>query len=192
MGELTPSAILLTTSIVSKLTQAYTVEGSAMLRFQYALILTVVSLLVSTAATAEVRKWTSDNGKHTIEAELVRVDDEKVTLRRNDGRTVVVPVERLSKSDQTFVRTTSTKTDSNQGRDVKATPDGKEKETSIRLVVLENVHEDMDRFGPIFNFRIPRELVRQTILMVARDDSAWRPEMILCASRHLSTTKSRL
>lgn len=50
----------------------------------------------------EARTWTSLDGK-TIEAELVKADESKVTLKRADGKTFDIVLNKLSTSDQKFV-----------------------------------------------------------------------------------------
>jgi thiol-disulfide isomerase/thioredoxin len=63
----------------------------------------VVSFGLLTAA-GELRTWTDRTGQHNVEAELESFEDGKVTLRKPDGNTVTLPVERLSEADQRFVR----------------------------------------------------------------------------------------
>jgi hypothetical protein len=57
----------------------------------------------SESPAAELRTWSDASGKFRIEAELVRLAEGKVELRRKDGQTVTVPLERLSKEDQEFL-----------------------------------------------------------------------------------------
>lgn len=52
---------------------------------------------------AGFRTWSDLTGQFKIEAVLVRLQDGKVTLRKRDGQTVAVPIERLSPSDQAHV-----------------------------------------------------------------------------------------
>jgi hypothetical protein len=51
-----------------------------------------------------MRMWTSADGKFTIEAELVGVQDGKATLRRRDGKEVVVAIERLGDADRQWIK----------------------------------------------------------------------------------------
>jgi thiol-disulfide isomerase/thioredoxin len=53
---------------------------------------------------AAARTWTDSSGKFRVEAELVRLDSGKVTLRKTDGKLVTLPMEKLSAADQQFVR----------------------------------------------------------------------------------------
>ena len=50
-----------------------------------------------------LRMWSDRSGKFKVEAELVGVADGKVQLKRKDGQTVEVPLERLSDEDQKFI-----------------------------------------------------------------------------------------
>ena len=50
------------------------------------------------------RNWTSADGKFRIEADMVRLADGKVSLKRSDGRVVDVPLTKLSREDQRFAR----------------------------------------------------------------------------------------
>ena len=62
-----------------------------------------VTLLVAVAGGAE-RSWTSSNGKYTIKAELVDVEDDKVRLQKTDGTEITVALDQLSEADQRFVK----------------------------------------------------------------------------------------
>ena len=50
------------------------------------------------------RTWTDSTGKFKVDAALVNVSDGKVNLRRSDGRTMSIPLERLSDADQAHVK----------------------------------------------------------------------------------------
>ncbi|MEE2935889.1 MAG: SHD1 domain-containing protein, partial [Planctomycetota bacterium] len=62
----------------------------------------LVGLLV-TAAPVSARKWTSSDGKFSIEAELVEAKDGNVRLKRQDGKVITVPVSQLSKADRDYL-----------------------------------------------------------------------------------------
>ncbi|MFP6657002.1 MAG: SHD1 domain-containing protein [Pirellulales bacterium] len=65
---------------------------------RFALMLLVGLLLVTAPVSA--RKWTSSDGKFSVEAELVEAKDGNVRLKRQDGKVITVPVSKLSKADQ--------------------------------------------------------------------------------------------
>lgn len=50
-----------------------------------------------------VRTWTDATGKHKVEAELVGVADGKVTLRKTDGKTTTIALDKLSDADREYV-----------------------------------------------------------------------------------------
>jgi len=54
----------------------------------------------ATATSKGPRTWTDATGKFKIEAELVRVADGKVELKKADGTVVSVPLDKLSAADQ--------------------------------------------------------------------------------------------
>lgn len=58
--------------------------------------------LGSALAEHPVRMWTSNDGK-SIEAALLHATRESVTLKLRNGREAIVPVERLSEADQTYL-----------------------------------------------------------------------------------------
>lgn len=63
-------------------------------------------LLLSVAFTAVVfgRKWTDSTGRFSIDGEFVALKDGIVTIRRIDGKSVRVSLEKLSNVDQEHVR----------------------------------------------------------------------------------------
>jgi hypothetical protein len=61
----------------------------------------------SLALAAEMREWVDKSGKFRIEAELVKVTDKEVELRKADGKIVTVPIEKLSDSDRKYVEASS-------------------------------------------------------------------------------------
>ncbi|PQO39044.1 hypothetical protein C5Y96_04040 [Blastopirellula marina] len=65
--------------------------------------LTVIFLLAVTSI-ASARTWKSSDGGYTVEAELVKVDGDKVALKRADGQVITVPLNRLSTEDQEFLK----------------------------------------------------------------------------------------
>jgi hypothetical protein len=51
----------------------------------------------------EAREWADKSGTYKVEAELVEVRDGKVLLRKQDGKVISVPLDRLSDRDRQFV-----------------------------------------------------------------------------------------
>lgn len=64
--------------------------------------LLVVASLVTAVAIA--REWTDKSGGFKVEAEFVSFADGKVKLTKDDGKTVEVPMARLSAADQKWIR----------------------------------------------------------------------------------------
>ncbi len=60
-------------------------------------------VLVSLGAAAVGRTWTDDSGEYHVDGEFVSMAGGLVTLKTDDGRTVKIPLEKLSKADQEFV-----------------------------------------------------------------------------------------
>lgn len=65
----------------------------------------LASALNCAAFAQEVRTWRDATGKFSVEATLVEFDGENVKLKKtSDNRVVTMPVEKLSSSDQRYVR----------------------------------------------------------------------------------------
>ena len=58
---------------------------------------------VAEDAPPALRTWRDASGLFEVEAALASVQDGKVTLKKKDGRTIVVPLEKLSKADRTYL-----------------------------------------------------------------------------------------
>ncbi len=55
------------------------------------------------SAQPELRTWHDLTGTYQVEAALVSYQDRQLTLKKKDGSTVLVPIEKLSKEDQAYV-----------------------------------------------------------------------------------------
>ncbi|MGD0384339.1 MAG: SHD1 domain-containing protein, partial [Thermoguttaceae bacterium] len=67
-------------------------------------LIIVVIVLVFCRPIAFARKWTDSNGKFSVEAEYVEFKDGKVHLKKQDGKIIMIPIEKFSESDQKFVK----------------------------------------------------------------------------------------
>ncbi len=67
------------------------------------LFLTVLGFS-SLALADEVREWVDKTGKFKVEAELVESTDKGVKLRKQDGKIVTVPIDRLSQGDLDYLK----------------------------------------------------------------------------------------
>jgi hypothetical protein len=59
----------------------------------------------ATASPAQAaRTWTDSTGKYRIQATLLDFDGKVVRLKRPDGKTIALPLEKLSESDREYIR----------------------------------------------------------------------------------------
>ena len=64
-----------------------------------------VATAVFFASGVQAREWTDSSGQHKVKAELVDFDDATVVMRRlPDGELLAVPLDRLSKADQDYLK----------------------------------------------------------------------------------------
>lgn len=57
-----------------------------------------------TPADGPLRQWTDVTGKHRVQATLDKVDDQTVHLRRADGKTIQIPLDKLSVVDRLYAQ----------------------------------------------------------------------------------------
>lgn len=67
-------------------------------------VLLLVLFAASHAVAKDLREWTDKTGKHKIDAEFVAVEGKNVQLRKRDNSTVTLPIAKLSKADQKYLR----------------------------------------------------------------------------------------
>jgi len=72
------------------------------LHMRLILSLGIVLLFAVLAAAAEVRTWTSSDGKFKVEGAFVAIKGDKVRLRRPDGQLLEIELGRLSRADQAY------------------------------------------------------------------------------------------
>jgi endonuclease YncB( thermonuclease family) len=63
-------------------------------------------LLITASGFADSRDWTDHNGKHHVTASLADFQNGIAYLKEDDGKVVHIPVSRLSKADQDFIKST--------------------------------------------------------------------------------------
>ena len=63
-----------------------------------------VLVLAGSMSLAGPRTWTSSNGRFSVEAELVDVEDGKAQLKKSDGQVIGVPLLSLSAADREHVK----------------------------------------------------------------------------------------
>ena len=74
------------------------------MRYPFSFFLMIVFAFVHSVMA---REWVDRTGKYKTVADFVRVKDNKVTLKKSDGTFVSVPIGRLSKQDQDYIREVS-------------------------------------------------------------------------------------
>lgn len=67
------------------------------------LLTAVLGILITMAPPAAARKWMSEDGQFSTEAEFVEFAEGKVKLKKASGETILVPIERLSAADRRFI-----------------------------------------------------------------------------------------
>ena len=67
----------------------------------------VASLWLATASPGWAREWKDNTGKFSVEAELVRVQEDSVVLKKTDGVVIQVPLSRLSQADLRYLESLS-------------------------------------------------------------------------------------
>jgi hypothetical protein len=90
-----------------------------------------------TLAEAAPRKWTSADGKSSIQAEVLSVSNGKVELRKLNGDTVQVPLEKLSEADRQWVKTAFPQATEGSGEGVAAATNPASASCSLDLKRIE-------------------------------------------------------
>ena len=101
------SAIAVNPIITPIVQTSFILGGLVMLRRYFCSVFICVGCMV-VDAQAETRTWTDKSGKHKTKAELVSFNDSTVTLKRNDGKKLTLPLSKLSKADRDFLKNSKT------------------------------------------------------------------------------------
>lgn len=64
----------------------------------------ILFVVASSILQAQERTWKDSTGKHTVVGELVEVTDAGVLLKKSDGATKLVPLEKLSTRDRKYAK----------------------------------------------------------------------------------------
>jgi hypothetical protein len=75
--------------------------------------LLMMTSALSVASGAEVRTWTDVTGQFTVQAELVETTNQGVTLLRTNGKTLVMPLDKLSAEDRQYLENLDVQANSN-------------------------------------------------------------------------------
>ena len=102
------------------------------------------------------RTWTDSTGNHTIEAEFLRIDDGVVWLKKADGLTKGVPLEKLSEEDQAF-----------------ATSQGREEIWRTSLADFAKEVFAVAEKSEIVNARVANTRIRSKLVLTANGKEVW-------------------
>ena len=75
-----------------------------MSRYHAALIYSLLFAFTAAATSVYGREWTDANNKSLGNAELLTIRGEKVQLKTESGKEIIVPISALSRVDQEYVR----------------------------------------------------------------------------------------
>ncbi|QDT09344.1 SHD1 domain-containing protein [Planctomycetes bacterium K23_9] len=64
----------------------------------------LVSVGAQDGLSSSERLWTDSTGRFQVKAKLIRKDPTQVVLKKSDGRTIEIPIARLSKANQTYLK----------------------------------------------------------------------------------------
>jgi hypothetical protein len=59
---------------------------------------------IASSPKSQLRTWGTKDGKFTVEAQLIDFGQGKATLKKSNGKTIVVEADKLSDADQAFLR----------------------------------------------------------------------------------------
>ena len=90
--------------------------GSGMRR--WVVIIAGIAALAARPVAAELRTWSDRTGKYKIEAEFVEIRDGKLRLKDKDGKTISLPLSKVSEDDRAYIRGLQ------QGGNAGGAPDG--------------------------------------------------------------------
>ncbi len=68
------------------------------------LLLLVLPAATASAQSNDYRTWTDSTGQHKVNAKLVERTEKDITLEKDDGSRVTLPLDKLSQTDREFLR----------------------------------------------------------------------------------------
>ncbi|HUE74335.1 MAG TPA: SHD1 domain-containing protein [Pirellulaceae bacterium] len=83
---------------------SFNLQGHTHMRIAKLLAAILFLLLALQTNAAWARKWTARTGNFTVEAELVDVTGGNTILKKEDGTTISVPLEKLSLADVRYIQ----------------------------------------------------------------------------------------
>ena len=70
----------------------------------YVVFAMLVGVVPAFASRAVLREWNDNTGQFSVQAEFVDAKDGQVILKKADGKTIEVPLDRLSSADREYVK----------------------------------------------------------------------------------------
>lgn len=68
------------------------------------LLFFLVSICAQDGIANEERQWTDSTGRFQVKAKLIQQDGRQVVLKTSDGRTIKIPIDRLSQANQVYLQ----------------------------------------------------------------------------------------
>jgi hypothetical protein len=95
-------------------------------------------VLAMSATDVRARTWTDSTGKYSVEADFLELHNGSVRLKKPDGTTIMVPINRLSRADQEYVGSEGSKRTRPEAAQeptsaAKVSPDAKSASRSVRF-----------------------------------------------------------
>lgn len=103
------------TGVREKLEQLSSQRGAIVTRIRIGSTFLAWGILIASLSAQEVRTWTDISGEHQVKAQLIGVQDGVAKLKTPEGKSLSVPIAKLSQQDQLLLA-------SQQGLDKQATP----------------------------------------------------------------------
>ncbi len=121
-------------------------------------VIVVATNFVTSAMAEEFRTWTDATGKFRTKAVFVELNGAQLKLKKEDGRVIEIPLEKLSESDQAYVRqhTDSVPSAAESETNPKA-PASAAVEKYVAVVLEMSKRDDVDsraQFSHLLNARI--------------------------------------
>ncbi len=110
---------------------------------------------------AQAREWSDATGKFKVQGNFVKVEEGKVVLRKADGSTVSVPLEKLSPADREFIKANPAGEDAGNGP-ATAGP------AAVQAIVRKNCYRCHGEDGASeggFNFALNLDKVARTLVV---------------------------
>jgi hypothetical protein len=137
---------------------------------------------------AFARKWTDSTGKYTVEADFVDFRDDNVRLKKDNGDTISLPIEKLSRDDQEFVTQQAKALELNTPKTKPSQTAGAEREALEKTIKGKSVEE----LAGLIKNRPAGVSVEKVVAEIWRSLSAEFPRDKFTCSTNLGAIKRQL